>query len=319
MGLTGSDTETAAIMAKKKAAATSQARPNDGQEAATFTPFTPATDVWSALNNAEHGFTPDGDLLWSPAAPGQANELLSRAISGEPGVAVRLRNVRTTDVAVPVVIGSFEDAQGELDDSRCLPYNRLDDDLSADGLRPLPKGRFAKAKDPYAVVLLMLGCGWVRTAGQISYGKPGVDIGLALPLAKAKRAGENVRQAMATLDPFLPEKNATMTDVERAVMGAVAWLESADATLSTATVDIDARLHDPARLKGGAFTVSADTWGLDATLSGTQMACSMTLDEAFALWLDEKKKTAGSHGTAGGFSETSAPGGSGETGKGGRP
>jgi len=314
MGLTGSDSETAAIMAKRKAAAAA-ARPNDGVEAATFTPFTPATDAFQALNNAEHGFTPDGDLLWSPAAPGQANELLSRAISGESGVAVRLRNVRTTDVAIPVVIGSFEDAQGELDDCRCLPYNMLDDDLSADGLRPLPQGRFAKAKDPFAVVLLMLGCGWVRTAAEVSYGKPTVDLGLDLPLRKAKKAGEDVAKAKAVLAPFVPKPDAPASAVELAVTAAHALIGNAIATLQGATVDLDARLHDPARMKAGA-SHGADEWTLDKSKNGTQMACSMTLDEAFQLWLDEKKKTAGTpDGRAGGFSETS-PGGSGGGSKG---
>jgi len=287
------------------------AKPNDGVESSSFTPFAPASTALEALNNAEHGYTPDGDLLWSPAAPGQANELLSRAIGGESGVAVRLRTVRTTDVAVPVVIGSFEDAQGELDDCRCLPYNMLDDDLSADGLRPLPQGRFRNAKDPYAVTLLMLGCGWVRTAAQISYVKPGVDLGLALPLAKAKRAGEDLARARALLDPFVPKPNEPATDEQIAIGAAAASIDKSRAMLNAATVDFDARLHDPARMKGGAFTVSADTWGLDATMSGTQVACSMTLDEAFALWQSEKKKTAGTPGAgAGGFSETS-PGGSG--------
>ena len=311
MGLTGSDSETAAIMAKRKAAAAA-ARPNDGIEASSFTPFAPATDIWQALGNAEHGYTPDGDLLWSPAAPGQANELLSRAISGESGVAVRLRNVRTTDVAVPVVIGSFEDAQGELDDARCLPYNMLDDDVSADGLRPLPQGRFRNAKDPYAVVLLMLGCGWVRTAAQISYGKPGVDIGLALPLAKAKRAGEDLVKTRAVLDPYIPAPNAPATEEQIAIAAAAASIDKSRALLQAATVDLDARLHDPARMKGGTFTPKGDVWTLDETKNGTQMACSMTLDEAFRLWLSEKAKTAGTPGAgAGGFSEDSTPGGSG--------
>ena len=287
------------------------AKPNDGEESSSFVPFKPATTVWEALGNAEHGFTPDGDLLWSPAAPGQANELLGRAISGESGVAVRLRNVRTTDVAVPVVIGSFEDAQGELDDARCLPYNMLDDDLSADGLRPVPKGRFARAKDPFAVTLLMLGCGWVRTAGQISYGKPSVDLGLALPLAKVKRGIEHVLSAFGTLLPWAPTPNE-QDDKANAIRETLRTLDQATSYLTAQATEIDARLHDPARLKGGAFTVSADTWGLDATKSGTQMACSMTLEEAFALWQTEKAKTAGTPGAgAGGFSETSSPGGSG--------
>jgi len=305
MPLGSDDESTRAAVAARRA----QARPNDGIEASSFTPFAPASTALEALNNAEHGFTPDGDLLWSPAAPGQANELLSRAIGGESGVAVRLRTVRTTDVAVPVVIGSFEDAQGELDDCRCLPYNALDDDLTADGLRPLPQGRFRNAKDPYAVTLLMLGCGWVRTAAQISYGKPGVDLGLALPLAKAKRAGEDLSAARALLDPFVPAPNAPATDEQIAIGAAAASIDKSRAMLNAATVDFDARLHDPARMKGGAFTVSQDTWGLDATMSGTQVACSMTLDEAFALWQSEKKKTAGTPGAgAGGFSETSLGG-----------
>ncbi len=298
---------------RKRAAAqaAAAARPNDGIESSSFTPFRPAQNAMEALNNSENGFTPDGDLLWSPAAPGQANELLSRAISGEAGVAVRLRNVRTTDVAIPVVIGSFEDAQGELDDARCLPYNTLDDDLSADGLRPLPKGRFAKAKDPYAVTLLMLGCGWVRTAAEVSYGKPTVDLGLDLPLRKAKKAGEDAAKAKALLAPFVPKPDAPASAVELAVTAAHALIGNAIATLQAATVDLDARLHDPARMKAGA-SHGADEWTLDKTKNGTAMACSMTLEEAFQLWKSEKAKTAGTPGAgAGGFSEGSPGGGSG--------
>lgn len=298
-------------VAKRRAAQAAAARPNDGIEASSFTPFTPATTALEALNNSEHGYTPDGDLLWSPAAPGQANELLSRAIGGESGVAVRLRTVRTTDVAVPVVVGSFEDAQGELDDCRCLPYNALDDDLSADGLRPLPQGRFRHAKDPYAVTLLMLGCGWVRTAAQIAYGKPTVDIGLDLPLRRAKRAGEDVAKAGAILAPFVPRPEAPAPAMEQAIMAASVLLAKAAGNLTGATLEFDARLHDPARMKTGA-SHGSDEWGLDVTQSGTALACSMTLDEAFALWQSEKAKTAGTPGAgAGGFSETSAPGGSG--------
>lgn len=297
---------------KRATAQATAARPNDGIESSSFVPFAPAQTALEALDNASHGFTPDGDLLWSPAAPGQANELLSRAIAGESGVAVRLRTVRTTDVAVPVVIGSFEDAQGELDDARCLPYNMLDDDLSADGKRPLPVGRFAKAKDPYAVTLLMLGCGWVRTSAQISYGKPTVDLGLDLPLRKAKKAGEDAAKARAILDPFVPKPEAPATSVEIAIMAAATLIGKATATLQAATVDLDARLHDPARMKGGTFTPKGDVWALDETLNGTQVACSMTLDETFSLWQSEKKKTAGTPGAgAGGFSETSSPGGAG--------
>lgn len=308
MGLTGSDEETAEIMRKKRAAAA--ARPNDGIESAVFTPFTPATDANQALNNAEHGHTPDGDLLWSPAAPGQANELLARAIKGESGVAVRLRTVRTTDVAIPVVIGSFEDAQAELDDTRCLPYNMLDDDLSPDGKRPLPQGRFAAAKDPFAVTLLMLGCGWVRTQAQIDYGKPVPDVGLALPLAKAKRASEDAAKAAALLAPFVLKPEAPATAIELAVAAAAALISKP--MLAAATLELDARLHDPARMKGGTFTPKGDVWALDENFDGTRMACSMTLDEAFQLWKDEKKKTAGTPGAgAGGFSEASSPGGSG--------
>jgi len=308
MPLGSDDESTRAAVAARRA---QQARPNDGIESSSFTPFAPASTALEALNNAEHGFTPDGDLLWSPAAPGQANELLSRAIGGESGVAVRLRTVRTTDVAIPVIIGSFEDAQGELDDCRCLPYNMLDDDLSADGLRPLPQGRFRGAKDPFAVTLLMLGCGWVRTAAQISYGKPGVDLGLALPLAKAKRAGEDLAKARALLDPFVPAPNAPATDEQIAIGAAAASIDKSRAMLNAATVDFDARLHDPARMKGGTVTPKGDVWALDETKNGTQVACSMTLDEAFQLWKDEKAKTAGTPGAgAGGFSETS-PGGSG--------
>ena len=307
----GSDDQSTrdAVEARRKANAA--ARPHDGIESSSFTPFAPARTALEALDNSTHGYTPDGDLLWSPAAPGQANELLSRAIGGESGVAVRLRNVRTTDVAVPVVIGSFEDAQGELDDARCLPYNMLDDDLSADGLRPVPKGRFARAKDPFAVTLLMLGCGWVRTAGQISYGKPSVDLGLALPLAKVKRGIEHVLSAFGTLLPWAPTPNE-QDDKANAIRETLRTLDQATSYLTAQATEIDARLHDPARLKGGAFTVSADTWGLDATQSGTAMACSFTLEEAFALWQTEKAKTAGTPlAGAGGFSETSPSGGSG--------
>jgi len=308
MPLGSDDESTRAAVAARRA---QQARPNDGIESSSFTPFAPASTALEALNNAEHGYTPDGDLLWSPAAPGQANELLSRAISGESGVAVRLRNVRTTDVAVPVVIGSFEDAQGELDDARCLPYNMLDDDLSPDGLRPLPQGRFRNAKDPFAVTLLMLGCGWVRTAAQISYGKPTVDIGLALPLAKAKRALEDAAKSKALLDPFVPKPEAPATAMELAIMGAITLIGKGIATLTGATQELDARLHDPIRMKTGA-SHGADEWGLDTTKNGTAMAMTFTLDEAYQLWLDEKKKTAGTpHAGAGGFSETSSPGGSG--------
>lgn len=299
-----------AVEARRKANAA--ARPNDGIESSSFMPFRPATDANQALDNAVHGYTPDGDPLILPAPAGQANELLSRAISGEAGVAVRLAPVLTTDVVVPVVIGSLEDATMELDACHCLPANRLDFDLMEGGLKPQPIGRFRNAVDPYAIVFLMQGTGWLRTAAQISYGKPTVDIGLALPLAKAKRAGEDLVKARAILDPHIPPPNAPATDEQIAVMAAATLISKAGAMLSTATLEFDVRMHEPARMKGGTFTPTADTWGLDPTKNGTQVACSMTLEQAFALWQAEKTKTAGTPlAGAGGFSEASSPGGAG--------
>ena len=311
MPLTGSDEETSRIMAQKRAAAAAQARPNDGIESASFTPFAPARTALEALDNAVAGYTPDGDLVCVPAPPGQAQELLARAIKGEPGVGIYLHTVNTTDVAIPVVIGSGENSLFELDASHCLPANRLDYDLTPDGLEPLPIGRFKGAKSGYAVTCFMR-WGWIRTQAQIDYGKPTVDLGLDLPLRKAKRAAEDAAKAKAILAPFVPKPEAPATDMESAIYAASIAIGKTAATLAAATLELDARLHDPARLKGGTFTPKGDVWTLDETLSGTAMACSMTLEEAFALWQTEKAKTAGTpKGSAGGFSETSSPGGSG--------
>lgn len=296
-----------AVEARRKANA---ARPNDGVESASFTPFRPAVDAFQSLNNAEHGYTPDGDLLWSPEAPGQAKALLARAQDGEPGVGVYLRTVQTTDVAVPVVIGTLDDMRAELDACHCLPENRLDYDLAPGGLFALAVGRFAGAKDSRAVTLLMGGCGYIQTAAQISYGKPTVDLGLALPLAKTQRATDDLRKAEAALAPWVPV-SAGATDEQLAIKAAHWSLVKAIGNLDNATTEFDFRLHQPARLKPGA-SHGADTWGPDPSKNGTEMAKTFTLEEAFQLWQSEKAKTAGTPGAgAGGFSETAPSGGSG--------
>lgn len=290
MPLTGSDSETAEIMRRKRAAAA--ARPNDGVESSSFTPFSPASTPLEALNNAQHGYTPDGDLLWSPAAPGQAQEMLTRALGGESGVGVRLQPVIASDVVVPIVIGSFEDAYYELFDARCHPDVTLDFDLRPDGIHPVPKGRFASAIDPFAVTLAMLGCGFIKTSAQITAGQPKPDVGLALPAAKLKLALAKAKSAASVLEPF--ETDRPQGAEQEAINAAARHVASSVSTLDAATRELDLRISQ--RQKGGSFTVASDKWGPSDVLNGTTTACSMTLDQVYAAWLEQKSKVAGTPG-----------------------